>query len=71
MKLNSKSKKYDEQLKLAISCIKNKLSKTSKEFKEFKFQQNLRIEFTKNDKDFKNKYFQTQGLVQTKQNLMI
>ena len=41
MKLNSKSKKYDEQLKLAISCIKNKLSKTSKEFKEFKFQQNL------------------------------
>ena len=57
MKLNSKSKKYAEQLKLAISCIKNKLSKTSKEFKEFKFQQNLRIEFTKNDKDFKNKIF--------------
>ena len=37
--------------------MKSKLFQTTKEFKEFKFQQNLRIEFTKNDKVFKNRIF--------------
>ena len=39
------------------SCIKNKLFEISGEFREFKFQQNLRTEFTKNDKAFKNQIF--------------
>ena len=34
--------------------LKNKLFEITKEFKEFKFQQNFRIEFTKNDEVFKN-----------------
>ena len=41
------SKKYDEQLSFEIT----------KKVKEFKFQQNLRIEFTKNDEFFQNKKF--------------
>ena len=54
------------QLKLEIlksmmgslrTSIKNKLFEITKEFKEFKFQQSLRIEFTKNDKVFENKIF--------------
>ena len=34
-----------------------KIYEIIKEFKDFKFQQNLRIEFTKNDEPFKNKIF--------------
>ena len=40
-------------LNLKKSAIKNKFFETSKEFKEFEFQVNLQIEFTKNDKVFK------------------
>ena len=47
MKLNSKN--YDEQLNLTRSSIKNKLFEITK---EFKFLQNLRMEFTKNDELF-------------------
>ena len=57
------SKRYDEQLNLAISSIKNKLFETTKEFKEFKFHQNLAIEFTRNDEVFKIEYSQTHGLI--------
>ena len=47
MKLNfENSKKNDQQLNLKRSFIKNKSFETTKEFKELKFQQNLRIEFT-------------------------
>ena len=51
------SKKHDEQLNLTRSSNKNKLFAISEEFRAFKFQQNLRIQFTKNDKVFKNKIF--------------
>ena len=34
-----------------------KISKITKEFEELSFQQNLWIEFTKNDEVFKNKIF--------------
>ena len=34
------SNKYDEQLNLTRSSIKNKLFETNKEFKEIKFQRN-------------------------------
>lgn len=44
-----------KQLNTTRSCIKNILSKITEKFKEFKFQQNLRAEFTK--KVFKNKIF--------------
>ena len=37
--------------------IKNKLFEITKKSKEFKFQQNLRIEFSKNQEAFKNKIF--------------
>ena len=40
---------YDEHLHLTRSPIKNKFSEITKEFKEFKFQQNLQIEFPKHD----------------------
>ena len=39
----------DQQLNLARSSIKNKLFEKTKKFKELKFQQNLLVEFTKND----------------------
>ena len=51
------SKKYDEQLNLTRFCIKSKLFEITNEFKEFKFHQNLWIEFTRNDETFKNKIF--------------
>ena len=35
------------QLKLAMPYIKNKLFEIAKELNEFKFQQNLKIEFLK------------------------
>ena len=41
------SKKYDEQLNLTKFSIKNQLFEITKEFKEFNFQQSVRIEFTK------------------------
>ena len=47
-----KSKMYDEQLQLTRCSIENKLFEIAKEFKEFKCQQHLRIEFTKNDEAF-------------------
>ena len=50
-------KKYDEQLNLTWSSIKDKLFKITKECKEFKFEQNLQVEFTKNDEVFKGKVF--------------
>ena len=50
-------KKYHEQLSLTRSSIKNELFEITKECKEFNFQQNLLIEFTKNDEAFKNKIF--------------
>ena len=37
--------------------LKNKLFERTKELKGFEFQQNLRIESTKNDDVFKNKIF--------------
>ena len=52
IKLFLNYKRHDEQLKLTRSSIKNKLFEISEEFREFKFQQNLRIEFTKNDEVF-------------------
>ena len=36
-------------LTLEDHLLKNKLFEITKEFKEFHFQQNIRIEFTKND----------------------
>ena len=51
------SKKYGEELNLTIHYIKNILVEITKEFKEFKFQQNLSTEFIKNDETFKNKIF--------------
>ena len=45
------SKKYGEELNLTIHY------EITKEFKEFKFQQNLSTEFIKNDETFKNKIF--------------
>ena len=50
-------KKYHEQLSLTRSSTKNELFEITKECKEFNFQQNLLIEFTKNDEAFKNKIF--------------
>ena len=41
------SKDNDKQLNFIRSSIKNKLFKITKEFKGFKFQQNLRMEFIK------------------------
>ena len=41
------SKRYNDQLKLTISPIKNNLFEITKEHKEFKFRQNIQIEFTK------------------------
>ena len=58
------SEKYGKQLnltrlleKLFMKTIKNKLFEIAKEFKEFKFRQNLRVYFTKNDEDLVNKVF--------------
>ena len=47
-------KKHDEQLSITRS---SKLLEVTEEFKEFKFWQNLEIEFNKNDEVFKNKIF--------------
>ena len=44
----------DDHLNLTRFSIKNKLFEITKEFKEFKFQQNLGIEFSKNDEVFKS-----------------
>ena len=41
------SKRYNDQLKLTISPIKNNLFEITKEHKEFKFRQNIQTEFTK------------------------
>ena len=41
------SKKYDEHGNVTRSSIKNKLFEISKEFKEFKFQQNSQIKIYK------------------------
>ena len=46
----------DEQLNLTRYSIKNTLFETGQKCMEFKFQQNLRIEF-KNDAVFRNKIF--------------
>ena len=51
------SNKYDEQLNQTSSSIKNKLFEITKKSKEFKFQQNLRIKFNKNQEAFKSKIF--------------
>ena len=59
------SKKYHGRSKLSRSSFKNKLFEVTKEFKEFKLQQNLRIEFTKNYV-FKNTIFSTHDLNQKK-----
>lgn len=48
---------YDGQLSLTRSYIKNKLFEINKELKEYEFQQNLQIEFTKNDEVFINQIF--------------
>ena len=40
-------KKYDEQLNLTRSSIKNRSLEITKEFKEFKFHQNLRVHISK------------------------
>ena len=45
------------QLSFTRSSIKNRFLEEIEEFKEFKFQQNLRLEVTKNDEVFKNKVF--------------
>ena len=50
---------YDEQLSFTRSFIKTKLFETNT---EFKFQQNLRIEFTKNDEIFKSEVFRNPWL---------
>ena len=42
---------------LTRTYIKNKLFEKDKEFKEFKFQQNLKIELTKDEKVFKETKF--------------
>ena len=44
--------KYDDQINFTKSSIKNKLFEITKEFKEFNYQHNLWIEFTKNVKVF-------------------
>ena len=59
------------QCKLTRSSFKNKLFEVTIEFKEFKFQQNLRIEFIKNYDIFKNKIFATHDLNKKKWNLTI
>lgn len=51
-------KKYHEQLSLTRSSTKNELFEITKECKEFNFQQNLLIEFTKNDEAFKKQNIQ-------------
>lgn len=47
------SKHFDKQLELTISCIKSKLFEITNKFKELKFQQNLKVEFTKREKFLK------------------
>ena len=42
---------------LTRSSIKNKIFEITKEFKEFRFQQNLPVELAKNDEVFKSKIF--------------
>ena len=56
------SKKYDEHLNLIRSAIKNKLFDITKEFIVFEFQENLQIEFTKNDEVFKNNWFDSEKI---------
>ena len=51
------SQKYDEQLNLTRHSNKNNLFERPKKLKEFQFHQNLKIEFTKNDKFLRIKYF--------------
>ena len=51
------SKPHDEQLNLTRSCIKNKLFEITKELKELKFQQNIQVEFLKDDKVVKEMIF--------------
>ena len=53
---------YDEQLKVTKYSFENKLIELLKELKEFKFQQNLRI--NKKDEALKTKYSQTHRLIQ-------
>ena len=69
------SKKCEEQLNLTRSSIKNIFFEITKEFKEFKFRQNLRIEFTKNDEAFRYKiiadpWFDSEKLELSNTNLM-
>ena len=47
----------DEQLKLTRLCIKNEFFEITKEFKDFKFKQNLRLEFEKEEKVLKEIMF--------------
>ena len=47
------SKHFDKQLELTISCIKSKLFEITNKFKELKFQQNLKVEFTKRERFLK------------------
>ena len=47
-------------LNLISSFFAYNLFEVTKEFKEIKFQQNIRIKFTKNDEVFKNKVFADQ-----------
>ena len=44
-------------MSILITSIRNKLFEITREFKEFEFQQNLQIESSKNDENFKNKIF--------------
>ena len=58
--------KFDNQLELAIICIKNKLLEQTKEFKGFKFQQKVSVECKKEEKVFKETNLQIHGLIHTK-----
>ena len=49
-------KDRDKQFKLKKSFIKDKLYEITKGFKEFMFQQNLQVEFSKDEKTFKKLY---------------
>ena len=50
-------KEVDGQLELKRSCIKNKLFEITKEFKDFKIQQNLKVEFKNNEKGLEETIF--------------
>ena len=58
--------KFDNQLELAIICIKNKLLEQTKEVKEFKFQQKVSVECKKEEKVFQETNLQIHGLIHTK-----